>query len=154
MMDSFVVERLALAKRAARRAGEMGLSLYANRDLLQLEMKGQQDRVTEADRALETLIREEIEASFPEDEILGEEGGLENVKLDATSLWVIDPIDGTDCFVFGLPMWSISIAWMQEGTVAIGVIYDPMHDELYSASQGRGRTVQWKAWSGRPPSFL
>ncbi len=138
MSDDAVGLRRSLAERVARTAGAAALDLYRGRATLELEMKGRHDRVTEADRRVEALIRAKISGVFPHDEILGEEGGLEDVDLDARSLWVIDPIDGTDCFVFGLPMWSISIAWMENGAVSIGVIYDPIHNELYSAALGRG----------------
>jgi myo-inositol-1(or 4)-monophosphatase len=89
------------------------------------------DLVSEADHAAERLIRERLAAARPDDGFLGEEGG------DATGTtglrWIVDPLDGTINFLFGIPQWAVSIACEDaEGTV-VGVVYDPMRDELWSA---------------------
>ena len=130
--------RLELARRAARNGGALALSLYERRDELEVESKGRQDRATEADRRVEQLITAAISDACPTAAILGEEGGLRCEQAEDDELWVVDPIDGTDCFVFGLPMWSVSIAWMRRGRVMAGVVFDPIHDELYSAARGEG----------------
>jgi myo-inositol-1(or 4)-monophosphatase len=94
---------------------------------------------------VEETLRRTIKERFPEDAVLGEEEGLTAGSNGAETLWVIDPIDGTDCFVFGLPMWSISIALMRAGEIVVGVVYDPVHDELFAATRCGGATL-----NGRP----
>ena len=89
------------------------------------------DLVSEADHSAERLIRERLASARPDDGFLGEEGG------DATGTtglrWIVDPLDGTINFLFGIPQWAVSIACEDaEGTVA-GVVYDPLRDELWSA---------------------
>ena len=91
------------------------------------------DLVSEADHAAERLIRDRLAAARPEDGFLGEEGG----EAAGTSglRWVVDPLDGTINFLFGIPQWAVSIACEDaDGTLA-GVVYDPMRDELWSAER-------------------
>ena len=144
-MTDDLAKRLKTAESAAREAGQGALILFRERDTLEVIQKGPQDRVTVADRNAETLIRKRIAEQFPDDEVLGEEygqGGGEGAGGD--TMWVVDPIDGTDCFVFGLPMWSISIAWMQGGKAKVGVVYDPVHDEMYTATLDGGTYLNGK----------
>lgn len=141
--DKFVqsdcFERLELARQVARSSGALALSYFEKRDQLTVSNKGVQDRVTTADLEVERHIFQNITDVFPDDGFLGEEmaSGLP-VNLVEAGTWVVDPIDGTDCFIFGIPCWCISIAWMQYGEARIGVIYDPLHDEMYSAAVGYG----------------
>lgn len=130
--------RLDIARCAAHAAAAQARRSFAERDKLEVHSKGAQDRVTEADRNSEMLIREVIERHFPGEAVLGEEYGGAPVAGGRDGLWVIDPIDGTDCFVFGLPMWCISIAWLAQGEAQIGVVYDPVHDETFSAAKDGG----------------
>jgi myo-inositol-1(or 4)-monophosphatase len=62
----------------------------------------------------------------------------EQFNLVDEGIWVVDPIDGTDCFIYGIPCWCISFARIQNGEAKIGIIYDPLHDEMYSAVTGLG----------------
>lgn len=126
--------RLDLAVRLARAAGEAGLRYFRNRDALTIEAKGHQDLVSEADRALERLIRAGIAEAFPDDAVVGEEGA----PTPGTSgfVWVLDPIDGTVNFLTGIPEWCVSIAVALEGVAVVGVIYDPSVDEMFSARKG------------------
>ena len=126
------------AQAAARTGGTLALDMFAKRSSLDVNLKGSQDRATEADRRVEQAVRAAIRQRIPHARILGEEFGLEQDPVEDDDLWVVDPIDGTDCFVFGLPMWSISIAWMQSGTIRTGVVYDPIHDEMFVAAHGFG----------------
>lgn len=137
MQETDVEHRLSVAVEAARQGASLALPRFAGREDLEIISKGKQDRVTEVDRMVEETIRGVIHRNFPDDAVLGEEGGLKGAG-SAGTLWVIDPIDGTDCFVFGLPMWSISIACIIGGEVAIGVVLDPVNDELYTARRGGG----------------
>lgn len=138
-------KRLEVAVRAARQGAALALPRFAAGGALTVVSKGRQDRVTEVDRLVEAALRRMIQEHFPEDGVLGEEEGLSAGADAAATLWVIDPIDGTDCFVFGLPMWSISIALMRGGEVVIGVVYDPVHDELFAATRGGGATLNGRS---------
>ena len=144
-MQGEFLQRLEKAQRVAHSAGTLALDYFAKRDELTVSSKGLQDRVTQADREVERHIFQEITEAFPGDGFLGEEmASGEPVKLVEEGTWVVDPIDGTDCFVYGIPCWCISIAWMQEGEVKIGVIYDPLHDEMYAAAVGHGAKLNGK----------
>jgi myo-inositol-1(or 4)-monophosphatase len=91
------------------------------------------DLVSDADHAAERLIRERLAAARPGDGILGEEGGDEQGTTGVR--WIVDPLDGTVNFLFGIPAWAVSIACEDgDGTLA-GVVYDPMRDELWSAER-------------------
>ncbi len=130
--------RLDVARYAAQNAAVLASRRFVERETLEVFSKGAQDRVTEVDRSTESLIRTIIERHFPGEAILGEEYGGAAPQQGEAGLWVIDPIDGTDCFVFGLPMWCISIAWITAGEAQVGVIYDPVHDETFSAVKNGG----------------
>jgi myo-inositol-1(or 4)-monophosphatase len=112
--------------------------LSADPSQLQIEMKGPQDFVSNADRAVEQLIVQRLSAAFPTDSFLGEEGGRDKADDLGMALWVIDPIDGTANFIRGRAEWCVSIGFLLEGRPAIGVIYHPGSDELFSAAAGRG----------------
>lgn len=144
-MQSEYMQRLQLAKRVAASAAVLALSYFEKRDELTVNSKGLQDRVTKADQEVEKHIYEKITEAFPDDGFLGEEmASGEPVNLVEEGTWVVDPIDGTDCFIYGIPCWCISIAWIQKGEAKIGVIYDPLHDEMYSAASGQGADLNGK----------
>jgi myo-inositol-1(or 4)-monophosphatase len=114
------------------------------------------DVVTEADQAAEALIRERIGAVRPADRILGEEGGEapagpgpaegegwagegEGGEGGATSVrWIVDPLDGTVNYLYGLPDWAVSVAAEEAGTVVAGAVFVPRRGELFSAALGQG----------------
>lgn len=129
--------RLQVACEIAREAGQHALSYFADRGRLKIRDKGPQDMFSQADVETELLIREKLAAAFPEDGFFGEE--TEPAKLEsAEGTWVVDPIDGTACFVVGIPTWCVSIAFVRDGRIEVGVIYDPNSDELFSAVLGQG----------------
>ena len=99
-----------------------------------LGFKGHQDYITEVDVEIERLVLARLGAAFPGDGFIGEEGG----GTVADSLWVIDPIDGTANFARGIPHFCISIAHVSHGVPDIGVIYDPVCDEMFAAARGGG----------------
>ena len=141
--DAFAIAaRFAAAGIVAREAGQAGLAYFHGRDRLVVERKSLQNEVSAADRALETLIRGRLEELFPNDAFFGEEGGRAG---RGDGLWVVDPIDGTACFVNGIPVWCVSIAFVVGRSIEIGVIYDPNSGELFAARRGGGATV-----NGRP----
>jgi myo-inositol-1(or 4)-monophosphatase len=118
-----------------REAGAFALDYYRRRASLTIERKGLQDYVTEADKKTEELIVRELGKAFPDDSFLGEEGGfLQKGPL----LWVIDPIDGTANFVRGIHHWCVSVGLVADGKAVLGFLYDPVNDEMFSASAGGG----------------
>jgi len=139
-MDAVELDvRLAAATEVARHAGDLGLRYFADRASLAIERKGLQDVVSVADRAVETLIREELTARFPDDAILGEEAGGDPAAMAAApAIWVVDPIDGTASFLSGMPLWCVSIACVVDGRAAVGVVRDPNADETYAGRKGGG----------------
>jgi myo-inositol-1(or 4)-monophosphatase len=139
MNDAEIAARLEAGERIAKQAGEKALSYFRQRDRLEISQKAAQDRVSEADRNIEAMIREAILAEFPEDAMLGEEQGGTSGR--SPYLWVIDPIDGTSSFLAGLADWCVSIAVAVDGEPVIGVIEAPRHGETWLAARGRGATV-------------
>jgi myo-inositol-1(or 4)-monophosphatase len=131
----------------ARQAGEILRAGLGQR--MRIDHKGVIDLVTEADRRSEEFLLSQIRQHFPGDRIIAEESG-ELAGADAR-LWYIDPLDGTVNYVHGLPIFSVSIAYAVDGELRLGVVYDPMRDECFSAERGRG------AWlNGQPihPSLI
>lgn len=141
--DSAVQARAAAAERIARRAGAEALRYFEARADLAIDHKAAQDRVSEADRAVETLIRAEVAAEFPDDAFLGEEHGASAGV--SPYLWVVDPIDGTTPFLGGLADWCVSIAVVRAGVPVVGIINAPRHGEIFAAVRGAKGAV-----NGRP----
>ncbi len=104
---------------------------------LTIEYKGEIDLVTDADKAAEKLLVTAITKAFPEHAILAEEGGKIG-KQDAEFLWVIDPLDGTTNYAHGFPYFSVSIALLKNDNPVIGVVYNPISDEMFAAKLGCG----------------
>lgn len=134
--------RYELAQVIAREAGLRALAMFRARDALTVEYKGVQDVVSVADRAIEQLVRERVAAAFPNDAFLGEESAAAGrIPTASRVMWVVDPIDGTACFLHGMHAWCVSIAVIVDGVPAIGAIYDPNADELFHGATGRGAFV-------------
>lgn len=133
--------RYAFARALAREAAQMGMQLYRERGTLVVEHKGayRQDVVSIADQRIEQFLRARLAERFPEDGFLGEESGA--ADLEARCVWVIDPIDGTACFLHGLHNWCVSVGLMVDGRPHVGVIADPNHDELFHGCLDRGAFV-------------
>ncbi len=142
LMTSNACDRRTFAEEVAREAGGLALSYFRRNDL-NVQSKGELDWVTQADVETEELIRQRIGESFPDDRILGEEGGDHAGRPGAAAAtWVVDPIDGTTCFVSGLPGWSVSIACLDAaGHLLAGVVHDPPQREMFSAAAGDGLLV-------------
>ncbi len=134
MDDERLAARFLAAKEIAREAGLLALARFRDRDGLEVVRKGPQDEVSAVDREVERLVRDRLATRFPEDGFFGEEDG----GSVADNLWVVDPIDGTACFVVGIPVWSVSIAYVVGREIEIGVVYDPNSDELFAARRGNG----------------
>jgi myo-inositol-1(or 4)-monophosphatase len=102
--------------------------------------KTRHDYVTQIDETIENLIDKEIRALFPEDAILGEENG--EIKGTSGYLWVIDPLDGTNNFVKGIPQAGIQIAIHKDGAIVYGVVLNPFVQQMYIAQKGHGAFVE------------
>lgn len=145
MTDPLHQELLKVAQEAARRAGEL-LRDGRPADLAVAATKSSPiDVVTEMDIAAEKLITDLISELRPDDGFLGEEGA----STEGTSgvRWVIDPLDGTVNYLYGLPTWAVSIAAEQDGETVVGVVYAPMRGETYHAVRGEGAWATG-AWEG------
>ena len=127
-------ELLELAERTAREAGAQLRDAFGRTDLVVTSKSSDTDLVSEADHAAEALIRRRLEAARPGDGILGEEEG--DAAGTTGVRWVVDPLDGTVNFLFGIPQWCVSIACEDAGGTIAGVVYDPLRDELWSAERG------------------
>ena len=127
---------LNVAVKAARRAGQIINRAALDIEKLQVARKGQSDYVTQVDRAAEDAIKEILLEAYPSHGILAEESGA--TALEAEFQWIIDPLDGTTNFIHGFPQYAISIALTQNGQLAHGVVYDPMRNEIFTASKGSG----------------
>lgn len=135
--SSEIQNRLLVARKVIRQAGALAASWFARLHLLKAEAKTSgQDVVTIADREVEQLVRAGLAEAFPQDGFLGEEYGVTEGDSDYT--WVIDPIDGTSCFLHGMRSWCVVIALLKEGRTNAGLILDPCADELFIGVAGQG----------------
>ena len=129
---------LTLAVKAARRAGTIITRGARDLDLLTVTAKGPKDFVSEVDRAAEAAIVETVLATYPDHAILAEEGTAGGRNATAEHVWIIDPLDGTTNFLHGFPQYCVSIALAHKGIVTQGVIFDPVRNDLFTASRGSG----------------
>ncbi len=134
---------LEVAEKAAR-AGARVLEDRYRDSTLEPELKAEYDYVSEADRESEAAILEVVRGAFPDHEILAEESGRVG-SSGAEFEWLIDPLDGTSNFLQGLPIFAVSIACRHNGRTQIGVVLDPIRDNLFTALRGGGAFL-----NGRP----
>src|ERR671937_1289443 len=127
---------LNIAVRAARRAGSIINRAALDSGGLRVTSKRAKDFVTQVDHAAEEAIIEIVRKSYPEHGFLAEESGA--AQADAEHVWVIDPLDGTTNFIHGFPQYCVSIGVQHRGALAHAVVYDPVRNELFTASKGRG----------------
>ena len=128
---------LAVATDIARDAGQILLAHF--RQNVKVSKKGRIDLVTEMDLKVEKIIVDQIRLRFTDHEILAEEQGFQGA--DGPYKWIIDPLDGTTNYAHGYRFFSVSIAVETEGELIVGVVYDPVTDELFSATRGQGATL-------------
>ena len=128
---------LNIGIRAARNAGKIIAKAYEDLEKVETYSKGANDYVTNVDQAAEKAIIETIQKSYPEHGIVAEESGVTQ-GTNSEYQWVIDPLDGTNNFVKGIPHFAVSIALRIKGKTEHGVIYDPLRNELFTASRGNG----------------
>ncbi len=129
---------LNIATRAARRAGTIIARAQQRLSDVKVERKGHQDYVSQVDRDAEAAIIETLHTAYTDQAIKAEESGEQG---DSDHVWVIDPLDGTLNFLHGYPQFAVSIALRVKGRVEQGVIYDPMRDELFTATRGSGAVL-------------
>ena len=144
-MSPDIAARADAARTVADDAARRAHALFRDVEALEIDVKGRQDWVSNADREVETMIREALARRFPEDAIVGEEH--EDVAGTSGLTWVIDPIDGTTSFVGGTPGWCVVLACVDGAGTLIGVVRDPVADETFEAVRGGGARL-----NGRPIS--
>lgn len=128
-----------IAIRAARRAGEVIIRSLNRLESLEVASKGRNDYVSEVDQAAEREIIALIRKSYPDHAFLAEESGATG---DGPVVWIIDPLDGTTNFLHGFPTFSVSIACRVRGKLEEAVVFDPMRQEIFTASRGRGAHLE------------
>jgi myo-inositol-1(or 4)-monophosphatase len=126
---------LNTAIQAARRAGDMTIRYARRLDELQVRSKARNEFVTQVDIMAEQTIIETIRERYPDHGIIGEESG-EQPGND--TIWIIDPLDGTTNFMHGFPMYAVSIGIQVKGRMEVGVVYDPVRQELFTSTRGNG----------------
>lgn len=126
-----------IAVQAARAAGNIIMRAADRPDKIHASQKRPNDYVTDIDQLAEREIIYNIRKAHPQHSILGEETG-ETPGNNTDSVWIIDPIDGTRNFIHGFPHYAVSIAFSYKGKIEQGVIYDPIRQELFIASKGKG----------------
>ncbi|ROR32804.1 inositol-1-monophosphatase [Inmirania thermothiophila] len=125
-----------IAVRAARAAGNLILRYVDRVDTLEVTRKDRNDFVTEVDRRAEAEIVRILRRTYPDHAILAEESGADG--RDDAPQWIIDPLDGTTNFVHGFPHFAVSLALRHRGRIEHAVVYDPLRNELFTASRGEG----------------
>jgi myo-inositol-1(or 4)-monophosphatase len=127
---------LTIAIKAAREAGRIINRASQDVGALKIQSKTFNDFVSEVDRSAEQAIIDTIRDAYPDHGFLGEESGKSN--SDANNIWIIDPLDGTTNFLHNFPQYCVSIALQQKGVLTQAVIYDPVRNDLFTATKGRG----------------
>src|SRR5882724_11916970 len=128
---------LDFAIRVAQEAGKVLRSSFGRK--IVISNKGEIDLVTEVDLAAEKVITDLILSHYPKHGILAEESGA--TETESEYRWIVDPLDGTTNYAHSLPIFCVSIALERAGEMIVGVIYDPMRDELFAAERGNGATL-------------
>ena len=122
-----------------RKAGEILLRYYAGNDF-QVEKKGNLDYVSVADKETERFLVEALRREFPDAGIIAEEGSY----YKGDKMFLIDPLDGTNNFIHHIPYFCISVALLKDENIDLGVVYDPIRDEMFTAERGKGARLNGK----------
>jgi len=130
---------LTIATQAARSAGRLIVRFLDQLDQKDISEKSLHDYVTKADKLAEQEIIQHIRRHYPHHAILAEESGaISNPESNERFTWIIDPLDGTMNFIHGIPHFAISIALKMDNRLEVGLVYDPIKDELFTAARGKG----------------
>ncbi|MEW8460494.1 MAG: inositol monophosphatase family protein [Candidatus Thiodiazotropha endolucinida] len=132
---------LTIAVRAAREAGRIITRNFNRIDRLTISDKGSNDFASEVDRNAEAVIINLLREKYPHHAILAEESGKQGAD---DYIWIIDPLDGTTNFLHGFPQFAVSIALKIKGRLEVGVVYDPVSEEMYTACRGEGALLNDK----------
>ena len=132
---------LNIGVRAAKAAGDYIVREIDRADVIPVDIKGKNDFVSEVDKNAEAIIVETIKKSYPEHAFLAEESGRSG---EHEFLWIIDPLDGTTNFLYGFPHFAVSIALQHKERLDQAVIYDPLKQEMFTASRGKGAQLNNK----------
>ncbi|HTN42458.1 MAG TPA: inositol monophosphatase family protein [Nitrospiria bacterium] len=132
---------LDVALQAAKAGGKVLRKFFATD--MRIDFKGEVNLVTEADRAAEAVIVRTIRRRFPDHRFLAEEGGEHATpeSIGSDHKWIVDPLDGTTNFAHSFPMFCVSIGLETRGEVVLGLVYDPLHEEMFLAEKGKGATL-------------
>lgn len=134
---------LEIAIQAAQLGGEILRAHVHEAHTRRIDAKSEFDFVTNVDHESEATVVAHLQKHFPEHKILAEESGARG-DASATVEWIIDPLDGTANYIHGVPNFAVSIAARQRGEVLVGVVYDPLREELFTASKGTGAFLNGK----------
>jgi myo-inositol-1(or 4)-monophosphatase len=129
---------LNVAVKAARAAGAIINRAALDVEAVRVSQKQVNDFVTEVDHASEQAVIDTLLGAYPDHGIWAEESGREHGKASSDHVWIIDPLDGTNNFIHGFPVYCVSIALMVKGRVEQAVIYDPTRNDLFTSTRGRG----------------
>jgi myo-inositol-1(or 4)-monophosphatase len=129
-------EDYALLKKAARDAGELGLTYFRKSMIVKRKIDGSE--VSEADLALDVALKLELHAPRPDYGWLSEETEDDAERLKRRRVWMVDPIDGTNAFLRHLPEWTVSAALVEDGVPVLGVVFNPATQEFFHAMRGKG----------------
>ncbi len=132
---------LNIAIRAARAAGDVIIRQIDHVQDLPVTKKSRNDFVTEVDKHAEMAIINTLQNAYPDHAFLAEESGQQG---DSPYLWIIDPLDGTTNYLHGFPQYAVSIALQHKGELVQAVVYDPLRQELFTASRGEGAMMNNK----------
>jgi myo-inositol-1(or 4)-monophosphatase len=131
---------LDFATQTARDAGRILAERFGRK--IEISNKSEIDLVTESDLASERLIIERIKTYYPRHSILAEESGVINPHdHESDWRWIIDPLDGTTNYAHGYPCFCVSIGLEHKGRMEVGVVYDPLRDEMFAAERGQGASL-------------
>ena len=148
-----VQTRFEVARDVILEAGTLANRYFNRVGSLTVKSKGLHDLVSEADINTERFIRNSFERHFPEDAFFGEESEHNPVHAES-GLWVVDPIDGTQPFLSGLPNWSISIAYVLNGKLEFGLVYNPPYGEVFVGGKDVPATVNGRPIATHPGADL
>ena len=132
---------LHTAVRSVREGGRVILMYFNQLDRLEYSSKGRNDYVSHADVEAERAVLDVLTRAYPDHGIIAEESGK---REGSEYTWIIDPLDGTTNFLHGFPMFAVSVAVKRAGVLEHGVVYDPLHDEMFTASRGEGAQLNGK----------
>lgn len=133
---------LNIAENAAHSAAKIIVRSMEHVGSLEITEKGRHDYATEVDRLAEKEVIRVIQRAYPSHTIIAEESGEH--KGDPDDVWIIDPLDGTTNYIHSFPHYCVSIAHLHKGKINVGVIYDPVRDEMFSAARGQGAKMNDK----------